>query len=256
MPLVFYDDAVVADAGNGVVAGLFLPIEDLPMAVPGEFAAGESQATKESKALLAIGTALFDYLSENANTLVGFSATKTQTSVATNILNWIYNFTFQKVAYQSDGTFSELPLPIAGTNAGIGGIEIDEIFPNAEVVSAAGAISGEGVLIPNSMILGGSAAALGADKRDYLEGLLTTIAGGDVTVRTAQNASAIIALTNPTNFTSFTLPAAATQATNPTTGIASSSLGKISTVQKTVAYTVQVILNDLTGQFDVHSVVS
>ena len=59
--LTFFDAAVAAAAGNGVPAGLYLPIADLPGVNAGEFAAGESQATKEGKALLAVSNALFDY---------------------------------------------------------------------------------------------------------------------------------------------------------------------------------------------------
>ena len=256
MPLIFYAEAVSASQGNGVVAGLFIPIANLPMMTAGEFAIGESQAKKESKALLGIGTALYDYYTANSANILGFSASRSQSSVSDGIVNWQYSFTSQKVAYQSDSTFDVLPLPGTGTYSGIGAIKLDSVFPNAAVIAAEGAISGEGLLIPNSMILGGADAALNADKRDYLEGLLTAIAAGGVTLRSISTASAVTTLSNPSNYSAFTLAAAATDATNPTTGLTSSDIGKIATVQKTVSYTVQLIMNDSTGTFDVNSVVS
>jgi hypothetical protein len=256
MPFVFYDQAVVADAGNGVVAGLFLPIANLPMVTAGEFASGVAQATKESKALLGIGTALYDHYTANTASILGFTASRTQTSVADRIVNWAYSFTSQKVAKQADSSFGVLPLPSIGTNNGIGGIEINDIFANAAIISAEGGISGEGVLIPNNMIIGNATPALNADKRDYFEGLLTAVSNGGVTLRTASVASGITAISNPSNYTGFALGATATDATNPTTGLVASDLGKIATVQKAVAYTVQLIMNATTGLFDVNSVVS
>jgi hypothetical protein len=252
----FYGASVSAGSGNGVVAGLFIPIADIPMISAGEFASGVSQATKESKLLLGLGTALYDYYTANSANILGFAVSLAQASVSAKIVNWTYSFTTQKVAKQADGTFDILPLPSIGTNSGVGGVNIDDIFANAALVSAEGAISGEGVLIPNSDIVGATDAVLGSDMRDYLEGLLTFIAGSGVSVRGTSTASGITALSNPTNYSIFALPAAAYDATNPTTDILASELGYIATVQKSVAYTVQLTLNSITGNFDVNSVVS
>ena len=106
------------------------------------------------------------------------------------------------------------------------------------------------------MIIGNATPALNADKRDYFEGLLTAVSNGGVTLRTASVASGITAISNPSNYTVFALGATATDATNPTTGLVASDLGKIATVQKAVAYTVQLIMNATTGLFDVNSVIS
>jgi len=256
MVMKFYDSAVIAGAANGVVAGLFIPQSNLPMVSAGEFATATAQAIKESKALLGIGSAIYDYYVANSASILGFSASRSQTSVADRIVNWAYSFTTQKVAKQSDASFGILPLPSIGTSSGVGGIEINDVFANAVIVSAEGGISGEGVLIPNSMIIGSVAPALNADKRDYFEGLLTAVANGAITLRTTSVASGITAISNPTNYTSFALAAIATDATNPTTGLVASDLGKIATVQKAVSYTVQLILNAATGVFDVNSVIS
>lgn len=257
MTLVFYGASVTAQAGNGVVAGLFLPRTDLAMVTAGEFASGEPQAKKESKALLGIGSTLLNYYSANSASILGFAISRTQTSVSDKVVNWAYNFTPQKVARSDSGTFDVLPLPSIGTNSGIGGIEIDTVFPNAVVVAAEGAIPSEGVLIPNSMILNTVDASLGVDARDYLEGLLLAVAStGGVTLRSASVASGIISVANPTAYAVFALPTAATDATNPTTDILAADLNKIATVQKTIGYTLQLLMNDLTGNFEINSVVS
>ncbi len=257
MGLQFYGASVSAGAGNGVVAGLFLPVSNLAMVSAGEFGNAVSQAVKESKALLGIGTSLLNYYSANSANILGLSVSRTQTSIADKIVNWTYAFTHQKVARSDDGTFDVLPLPSIGTNAGNGGVEIADVFPNAAVVSAEGAISGEGVLIPNDFIMNTTPAQLGVDARDYFEGLMMSLtAPSGVTLRTAAVASGITAVTNPNAYTIFALPAAATDATNPTTDILAADLNKIATVQKAVSYTVQLALNDSTGNFEINSVVS
>ncbi|AFY39887.1 hypothetical protein Lepto7376_3711 [[Leptolyngbya] sp. PCC 7376] len=257
MSLTFFDNAVAAGGGNGVPAGLFLPIAVLPGVVAGEFGAGESQATKEGKALLAMSNALFDYYTANSTNLVGLLATRAKASASDVLDNITFTFQHQYVSKLSDASFGQIPLPAAGANSGVGGFAVQDIFAAAADVAAEGAISGEGVVIPYADLsaFGGSAPAgitAGNDNRDLIAAMNRAMADL-VVVRDATNASAVTAATQA-NSISFTLAAAATATTDPTTGLVAGELDKISTVQMSTSYTVQVALNQSAQTFDVNVV--
>lgn len=255
--LTFFDSSVSAGASNGVPAGLFLPISDLPGVNAGEFGSGESQATKEGKAVLAYFVALEAYYSANSATLLGLSAVSAKASVSNVLDNFTFTVQHQYVAKLSDGSFGQLPLPASGANSGIGGVAIADIFANAASVAAEGAISGEGFVIPYADLtdFGGSvpsAITAGEDNRDLLAAIDRGM-GEVLTIRDASTASAVTQSTQTTAAT-FTLAAAATATTDPTTGIAASELDKIATTQMTTSYTVQVSLNQSAQTFDVNVV--
>ena len=257
MVLTFFDGAVAAGGGNGVLAGLFIPVADLPGVSGGEFAAGESQATKEGKALLAMSNAVFDYYTANSANIVGLLATRAKASASDSLDNLTFTFQHQYVAKLSDGSFGQIPLPTAGANSGVGGYAIQNIFAAAVDVAAEGAISGEGVVIPYADLAdyGGSAPAAisnGNDNRDLVAAMSRAIASL-VTIRDASNASAVTVATQATS-SSFTLAAAATAAADPTTGLVAGDLPKISTTQMSTSYTIQVALNQSAQTFDVNVV--
>ncbi|WP_024547127.1 hypothetical protein [Picosynechococcus sp. NKBG15041c] len=256
MVLAFFDQAVVAGAGNGVPAGLFLPIADLPGVVAGEFGSAESTATKTGKAALAIANAIHSYLSANAAQIVGMVSTRAKASASDSLDNLTYSFACQYLADLETQSMGQIPLPMAGANAGIGGFAIDDVFPTATEVAAEGAISGEGVVIPYADVAeyGGDdpAAIAGVDNRDFVAALIRAFPSL-LTVRTASVASAVTAVSQA-NPTVFTLPAAATAETNPTTGIVAGDLPKIGLLQFTTSWTVQVALNQTAQTFDVNVV--
>ena len=245
------------NAGTVTNAGLAIPISDLPMVEAGEFVAAESTASKEGKAMLGIGLAIQGFF-DGASNLLGFLATK-GTAISGDLVTLTFSVLHQKYSRLSDGSFGEIPVPTAGDNNGIGGINIEDVFPNAEVVSASDVIgtattfATECVVIPNADIAdfsNGSVAALGSDKRDWINGLYMAL-GDILTIRSAENQSAITAVSNPNNYSQLTLPANYTASTNPLSGIPSSDLGKISSVQKTASFSVQTLLTT-NGTYDVN----
>lgn len=254
MALTFFHQAVIAGAGNGVPAGLFLPIADLPGVVAGEFGAGESQATKVGKAALAIANGIHAYLVANQDSVVGMAATRAKASASDSLDNLTFSFSAQYLADLETQSLGQIPLPVAGTNAGVGGFALDDVFLNAAEVAAEGAIPGEGVVVPYADVApyGGEdpAAIMGVDNRDFVAALIRAFPSL-LTVRTAAIASAVTAVSQA-NPTIFTLPAAATAETNPTTGLTVADLPKIGLLQFTTSWTVQVLLNQATQTFDVN----
>lgn len=257
MALTFFDAAVAAGASNGVPAGLYIPRADLPGITAGEFAAGASQATKEGKAVLAICNALFDYFSANSTTLVGMIATRAKASASDVLDNLTFTFQHQYVAKLSNGSFGQIPLPSSGTNSGVGGVAIKNIFPNAASLAAEAAVSGEGVVIPYADLsaFGGSVPGsinAGTDNRSLIAAINRAMPDL-LAIRSASVASAVTAAAQSTA-ASFTLAAAATAATNPTTGLVEAELDKIALSQMSSAITIQVALNQTAQTFDVNVV--
>lgn len=252
--LNFFDGAVAAGAANGVPAGIFLPVSDLPGVVAGEFGAGESQVTKEGKAMLSYLNALFAYYEANTATILGMAATFAKASISNTLSNFTFTVQHQYLSKLSDKSYDQLPLPAAGANSGVGGVAIADIFANAESLDAEDAISGEGFVIPYADLAayGGEvpvSIAAGQDNRDLLAAISRGV-GEVLTIRDATTASAVTANTQSTAAT-FTLPAAATAAVDPTTGILASEVDKIATTQMTTSYTIQILLNQAAQTFDV-----
>ncbi|WP_030006326.1 hypothetical protein [Picosynechococcus sp. NKBG042902] len=256
MALTFFESSVSAGGGNGVPAGLFLPIADLPGVVAGEFADAQSQATKESKAALAIANAIHTYVSANAADIVGMTSTRAKASVSDSLDNLTFSFACQYVADLETETIGQIPLPSSGANSGVGGFAIDDLFANAAEVAAEGAISGEGVVIPYADLaeFGGSdpAAITGVDNRDFVAAMIRSMPGL-LTVRDASTASGVTTISQATA-TTFTLAPAATATTDPTTGLVTADLPKIGLLQFTTAWTVQVALDQAAQTFDVNVV--
>lgn len=257
MPLTFFDGAVSAGGGNGVPAGLFLPVADLPGVTAGEFGSGESQATKEGKGVLALYNRLVDYFNANTADVLGWSATRATATPADSLSNFTFTVQHQYVSKLSDGSVSVIPAPDSGANSGVGALAIADIFANAASLDAEDAVSGEGMIIPYADLAdyGGSAPAAisnGNDNRDVLAAI-TRAMPTLLSNRDASTASAFTASSQSAS-APFTLPAAATAATDPTTGISASELDKIMTNQLTSSVTVQVALNQTAQTFDVNVV--
>lgn len=256
MALTFFESSVSAGASNGVPAGLFLPIADLPGVVAGEFADSETQATKESKAALAIANAIHTYVSANSADIVGMTSTRAKASVSDSLDNLTYSFACQYIADLETETVGQIPLPASGANSGIGGFAIDDLFANAAEVAAEGAISGEGVVIPYADLadFGGAdpAAITGVDNRDFVAAMIRSMPDL-LPIRTASVASGVTTTTRPAG-TTFTLAPAATAETDPTTGIAAADLPKLGLLQFTTSWTVQVALDQAAQTFDVNVV--
>lgn len=239
--------------GTAVAAGVFIPISDLIGISAGEFADSQSVATKDAKLAYSLANIFTNGdlasalgLSAIANNIAGQSAVLSSKS---------YSFTVQYYADQESDVVDVLPLPIIGNQVGVGEVAFEDLFPNSVKVAASGATVGEGVLIPTSLVndFGAPLQAslnLANDCRSYIGALIRYMISV-IPVRSASVASAITAKAlNPT--TGVTLPAIATDATNPTTSINSADLPKLDFFSKTMTFTIQRIENESTQSYDVN----
>ena len=251
------------ESGDAVTQdGLAIPISNLPMVNVGEFVAGESTGSKEGTAMLGFGLAL-DNFYQGVSNLLGFTFTK-GTVITSNLVTFTFSLLFEKYGNQRDGTYKYIPVPTTGANSGVGGVNIDSVFPNAEVVSATDVIgtdttfNEECVVISNSDIANYSnseVGAIGVDKRNWFSGVFQALKD-IVTLRSTNNASAITATSNPNNFSTLTLPTTYYSTNDPLSDIPASDIsGKLSTNQKTVSYSVQVQLFN-NGSYEAHIVTS
>ena len=242
-------------AGNAVANGVFIPRADLIGISAGEFADNQSVALKENKLIYSIANKLTDGVLATA---LGITATLGAITGQSALLSSkAYSFTVQYYADQENEVIDLLPLPSIGSQVGVGEITIEDIFPNAEKVAAAGAVPGEGVLIPSALLedYGSPAHAslnIASDSRSYLGALIRYMVS-KMDLRTASVASAITAKTIG-GTTGVTLPAIATDATNPTTGINSANIDKLDFYSRTLSFTIQRIENETTQSYDVNVV--
>jgi len=257
MALAFYGAAVGAAADNGVLAGLFFPREDLPGINAGELADTQNEAIKQGKFALSFGAKVQEYLADTDNNVLGFSATVGKASINGTTSNMTYTVSAQYVARLDTKSLAVLPVPTTGSNVDEGKVAISALFPSAVDVAAQGAISGEGVLIPYADLTpyGGAdpaSIASGTDNRDVL-GAMVRALPANLTVRTATVASPVITVTTAAPST-VALVAAATDATNPTTGIADDDRDRLGVLSFVTSWTVQILLNQTTQTFDVNSI--
>lgn len=254
--LTFFDAAVAAGAANGVPAGTFIPVSDLSGVVAGEFASAASQATKEGKGLFGLFNKFHAYISTNTN-LLGVTATRAKASVSDVSDNYSFSFSCQYVGKLADQSFDVIPLAGSGANAGVGKLAIADVFPNAALVTAEGAISGEGMVIPHADLSAFGAVAPGSidageDNRDYIFSMIRALP--DLAILRAAGVASAVTTATQNAFATFTLAAAATAATDPTTGILATELDKIATVAATTTLTIQTIDNLDAQTFDVNVV--
>jgi hypothetical protein len=251
-----------AAGGTASFAGVFIPFGDLAnggIQANTEFADSVAANIKRDKGLLATLEVLTAYIdSLTADLKLGISVIRP----TVQSLTWNYSLTYQAYELRNGSTpLAPLPVPVSGANSGKGDIAITDAFPNAAKVASAATISGAGVLIESAPLARQGAPAhaslsVDGDNRDWFNALFRW-AANDATafpVRSASAASAITAKT-PSTPSIFTLPAAATASTNPTTNLSASDLDVIVPVQFTTSLTIQLALSSISGQtWDVNSV--
>lgn len=242
-------------AGTATAEGVFLPISDLIGVSAGEFADAESVETKENKLMYSLANTF----TNGALTLaLGLTATANNIAGQSNVLSSkSYSFTVQYYADHQNEVIDVLPLPTVGNQVGVSDIAFTDLFPNAVKVAAAGAVSGEGVVIPTAftLVYGSPSYAslnLGADSRSYIGSLIRFLIA-NIDQRSAVIASAVTAKAISAT-AGLTLPAAATTLPNPTTGIDPDDLNKLDFFSKTMTITMQRIENETTQSFDVNVV--
>ena len=247
----FYEDNT-AVTGADIV---FIPQGDLIGIIAGEFADTEATQLKENKFVYSLMNTLVANGLANALglTIVGGAIVGQANALSSKT----YTFTTQYYADLANQVVNVLPLPSIGDQVGLGDVNLTDLFVGAVKVASGATVSGEGMGIPSSLLQSyGSPAhasiAVASDSRDYISALMRYIVE-NIDVRDASTTSAITAKTSPA-IASLALPAVATDATNPTTGIASADIPKIDTYSKTISLTIQRIENEATQSFDVNVV--
>jgi hypothetical protein len=253
--VTFYPQSVAADESNGVVAGVFIPVTDLPGIATGEFATNQSDILKEGKAVYGLVNALYSKLSALSPLGIANLTKSNPSGTGPNTFTESLSFTFQWIQDLSTRTFYPVPLPTIGSNSGVGKVAIETVFPNATLVTANGAIPGEGMLFTHTMANKYGAvtpANKSNDARDWIYSIfLAAIA--ESTLRTSTTASAI---TNRTNLltnrvTGATIPAAWYDATNPTSGILSADIPTLRIIQDALSLEYEVETNPETQTVEV-----
>jgi hypothetical protein len=239
----FFTEAIEAGAGNGVVSGVFVPLADLPGMTLAELAT--TGTTAEGHAVYSVLNSLYSALAPLPS--LGIINLQKSSPVGTGPDRYTEGVTatFQYLIDLQDKTVSPLPLPTIGLAAGIGAFYLEDIWPGAAIIANQGAISGAGLLIPDSLIsqLGGvTPGAIDVDCRDWIAALF----GGMVknaTLRTASVPSAIVTRTNPTTnrLTGVAIPPAWYDAVDPVTGIVGADLGYLRVVQETLLIEYEIV---------------
>lgn len=236
----YYPAAVAAGAGNGVVAGVFIPRDT---GLPGVTAAAElGDANKERKVAYALATQIFDTVDPISNKL-GLALTKpTPVGAASNRINQTFTLTTQFMANHANNSVGQLPLPAGDT----GKITLQQMFSEASIVAAEAAIPEPGILVPNTLItsFGGSVPANTnpADCRSWLDALWSSMVN-QLEANTAlisQSRGSATGFAPPTNFTGA----------GAITGLQSADLPFRSFFSVTYTMTLQLLLNQSNQTFD------
>jgi len=238
--IAYFAAAVAAGAGNGVPAGLFIPIADLPGISPATELTG---ANNEKKVAFSISNALFTALDADTAKL-GLAVTKpSPTGAGTDRLNQAFTYAVTHMVNHAANSVGMVPAP--GT--GVGNVTVSDVFPTASLVAAEAALPGAGVVIPNAVITAAGGlipADVGAaDARSWFSGLYQSMIQNlepSTALVTATRSSAT-GLTPPANFTG----------TNAITGINAADLPLRSFFTITYTLTLQLALDQSAQTFDV-----
>lgn len=235
MFVTIYPQAVTADAENGVIPGVFIPIANLQGITTGELANDQTDILREGKIIYGLANQLFARLTA-LSPLGIVSITKgNPTGTGTNRFTEAISFITQWVQDYSSREFYPVPLPPST----VGKASISDIFPNASLVINEGAIPGAGILFPHSLANTYGAvtpSSVSVDSRDWIFSIMHS-AIAESTLRTSSVASAI---TNRTNLlknrvAGLAIPTAYYDASNPTSGILAADTPHLRLIQETLS---------------------
>ncbi|MEG3437294.1 hypothetical protein V0288_09200 [Pannus brasiliensis CCIBt3594] len=250
-------------AGTATSAGIFIPRDNLNgLTANSELASGESTITKQCKFLAAFLATFQSTLAANrANssslaTGLGFALTKgNPIGSGQGRFSQTFIATFTTVFDNTDNTAYPIPVPTAGTSNGKGILKITDIFPDALAVAASGAISEAGVVIPHTdvdMYGAESTTAVDNDTQSrkwfaaVFRMLFDTIPQREAGV--TQSALTVKALNE---ITQYDLADSDTASTNPTTGLSSSELTMLDIYSRSIQFSIEYLINEVTQTFDV-----
>jgi hypothetical protein len=259
--LNFYAAAVTAGSGNGVPAGVFFPRASLPGITAGEFADSETDNAKEAKSLFAIFSKAAKYQVDNSFTPLGISIVRDPAiGVSAGVATEALVTTVQWMADFTSASITMLPIPTTGTSSGVGDFAIKDIFADAAIVSAGGAISGEGVLVSFTELARHACPTLtdidtGEDNRIFFASLASLAVEKSV-LRSTTVASAITAKVKSATPTGINLSTTQLNAANPTVGLTEADRPTISVFRHTYTVTVERADNLETEKTEVHVIVT
>jgi hypothetical protein len=227
---------VFAGSGTASNAGIFIPLADLPGLSQSELATTGS--TLEANLVYAMLNALYSAMAPM--TILGIAnLNKSQPAgTGTGRFSEAIGFAYQRLINFKLGTVGAIPIAVTGTEAGMGSLTIEDIFPGAAIVSQGGAITGAGIVVPSSLVSDYGASTINNiddDARAWVGALLPAIAAG-VTVRSATVESAITSRTliSGIRSTGVSIPAAWYDAANPLTNISAADLPWLRVIQDQV----------------------
>lgn len=209
-----------ATAGNPAADGVKIPLADLSNGLTSSELSTGTSIQKECKFLYAFLEKVNTVLSPTNFEKLGIGLTRDTSDAGAGLVN--FDFTLTAQYFESlNGNPVPLPIPTTGSNSGVGDFTFTSIFPNAAKVTTADDVDDAIVIPTGSLTAYGSPTQtnlnLGLDSRAYLMALYRALAS-ESTLRVTNTPSAIIASAVSTA-SIVTLAAAATDATNPTTGI-------------------------------------
>ncbi len=232
---IIYSQAVTANAENGVLPGVFIPIANLQGITAGELANNQTDILWEGKIIYGLVNQLFARLT-GLSPLGIVSITKGSPSgTGTNRFTETVSFITQFIQDYSTRTFYPVPLPPST----VGKASIADIFPNASLVTDGGAISGAGILFPHSLANTYGAvtpSSVSVDSRDWIFAIMHA-AIVESTLRTSSVASAITNRTNLLNnrVAGLAIPTTYYDASNPTSGILAANTPHLRLIQETLS---------------------
>lgn len=226
--------------GNATADGVFIPVADLFNVESAEIA--PANPARESHLVYGLLEQLADRFSDDVSGLGVTVAKGPFAAPGVNVVTQPYTLSAQRAADFSDNTIKPIPLPPGGA----GSVSIDDVFPNAVKIAAAAATTGAGIVIPTAELgsLGGPAHAdidVATDSRDWFGALVNYLAI-ESSLRSTVLASAIVNRTITTR--TITPPAGALIAeVNPTSGILAADVPKIDLITRSVALSIQLVLD-------------
>jgi hypothetical protein len=234
--------------GNTIDEGVFLPVASLWNVQATELAS--NAADRESRVMFGILERLCNPSSSFVtlqNKLGVSSSYTTPTGAGTNLLNQTYTLTAQYFANLANNSIQPIPVPTSGNNSGQGVVKIVDAFAGATKLAAAVATGGAGVLVPSAELIPYGAPShasinVNQDSRSWLSALFLYLAH-KATVRSANTASAVIAV-NPVLTVTGVLPTGAlVAASNPTSGIDPTKQVTNVLITRSVSVTLQLLIN-------------
>jgi len=231
--------------GNTPAEGVFLPVASLWNVQATELAS--TAADRESRVMFGILERLCNPNSSFVtlqNKLGISSSYTTPTGAGTNLLNQTYTLTAQ---YLANNSIQPIPVPTSGNNSGQGVVKIVDAFAGATKLAATTATGGAGVLVPSAELIPYGAPShasidVNQDSRSWLSALFLYLAH-KATVRSANTASAVIAV-NPVLTVTGVLPTGAlVAASNPTSGIDPTKQVTNVLITRSVSVTLQLLIN-------------